>query len=325
MSGMVKSVVFICFLLSALLVSAQQNSLELTVMNYPSRFNSINELADKIESDFTTQEDKAKAAYVWMAQHIGYDIKGLNKQIKVAFTYSSEADLIAQKRAFRKELARKTLRRRKAACEGYATLYKELCTLFNIECEIISGSSKTFITEIGNTKLPSNHSWNAIKIDGHWRLVDVTWGAGSVDYRLMRFKKLYTAAFFDSRPGDFIINHFPDKSQWQLLDHKISLKDFGMQFQVFQAYWDSNIRLIAPQKGILEYKKGDRIQFRIENLSPKSHIAYKYRNEKFGNQIRITRTGKTCSFSIPMTRLRKNELIIYIDTKPALGFKTKSR
>ena len=60
---------------------------------------------------------------------------------------------------------------------------------------------------------------------------------------------------------------------------------------------------IVPQSGIL------------------SHIAYKYRNEKFGNRITVNRTDGNCRFTIPMTHLRKNELIIYIGTKPALGFK----
>jgi len=325
MPNLVKTITSISLLISSIASFAQKSTLEKTVLNYTGRFSSVNELANKIQADFKKQEDKAKAAYVWMANHISYDIRGINKQTRVAFTYSSEADLKAQKRAFRKELAHKTLRRRKAVCEGYATLYKELCTQFNIECEIITGSSKTFISEIGNTRLPSNHSWNAIKINGTWRLVDVTWGAGSVNYSQMRFERLYTSSYFNSKPYDFRINHFPDKKQWQLIDKKISLKDFGEQHQVFQAYWDSKIELRTPQKGIIEYKKGDRIQFAIENLSPQSHIAYKYRNEKYGNQIKINRNGKTSHFSIPMTHLRKNELIIYIDTKPALGFKTLRR
>ena len=80
--------------------------------------------------------------------------------------------------------------------------------------------------------------------------------------------------------------------------------------------------ILAPQKGLLNYKKGDSIQFVIENLSPQDLIAYKYRNEKYGNKIAVNRKGKICDFSIPMTHLKKNELIIYIDTKPALGFKT---
>jgi len=325
MSRLFKTIIFISFLISSISSYAQKRSLEKTVLNYPSRYSSVNELADKIQADFTIQEDKAKAAYVWMANHISYDVRGINKQTKVAFTYSSEDDLRAQKRAFRKDLARKTLRRKKAVCEGYATLYKELCTQFDIECEIITGSSKTFISEIGNTKLPSNHSWNAIKIDGIWRLVDVTWGAGSVDYSQMRFNKLYTSAFFNCKAEKFLISHFPDDKKWQLLPNTLSLSDFGKQYQVYQAYWDFGIELIAPKSGILEYKKGDSIQFSIKNLSAESHIAYKYRNEKYGNKITLNRRGKSCTFSVTMTHLKKNELIIYIGTKPALGFKTLRR
>jgi len=316
-----KIVALFIFLTSSIGVQAQNSTLKKQVLTYPSRFSSVEALANKINADFHSPEDKAKAAYVWMTHHISYDVKGINKQKRVAFKYSSEADLKAQKKTFRKALALKTLKRKKAVCEGYSTLYKALCTHLNIECEMITGSSKTFISEIGNTRLPSNHAWNAIKLNGTWHLVDVTWGAGSVDYSQMRFRRSYNPSFFDTEPSDFIINHFPDKSQWQLLDQKMSIKDFGLQYQIFQAYWDSNIKLIAPQSGILKHKKGENIQFRIENLSPKSHIAYKYRNEKFGNRITVNRTDGICRFTVPMTHLRKNELIIYIDTKPALGFK----
>jgi len=320
-----KIVALFIFLISSFGIQAQDSTLENIVLTYPSRFNSVDDLANKINTDFHSSEDKARAAYVWMTHHISYDIKGINKQTKVSFSYKTEDDLLAQKRAFRQELARKTLKKKKAVCEGYATLYKELCSKFNIECEIITGSSKTFISEIGHAKLPTNHSWNAIKINGRWSLVDVTWGAGSIDFSQMRFKKHYTPIYFDCEPESFLLNHFPDKSQWQLVEREMTLKEFGLQHQVFQAYWDSNIRLVAPLKGKLEYKKGDSIQFRIENLSPKSHLAYKYRNKKFGEQLTLKRVGTTCSFSIPMTPLKRNELIIYIDTKPALGFKTYRR
>ena len=322
---MIKSIkifAFFIFLIPSFVVQAQDSTLEKTVLNYPSRFNSVDDLADKINDDFNSKKDKAKAAYMWMAHHISYVIKGMNKQSRVSFSYTSEAELVAQKRAFRRELALQTLKRKKGVCEGYATLYKEVCSKLNIECEIVTGSSKTFISEIGDAKLPTNHSWNAINIDGKWRLVDVTWGAGTIDFSQMRFKKNYTAIFFDCEPNEFLLNHFPDKSQWQLVENEITLKDFGHQHQVFQAYWDANIKLISPQKGILEYKKGDSIQFRIENLSPKNQLIYKYRSEKFAKQITPKCDGKACHFSIPMTALKRNELIIYIDTKAALGFKT---
>lgn len=320
-----KTVALFILMLASAGIQAQNSSLDNIVLNYPSRFSSVDDLANKINADFHSNKDKAKAAYVWMTHHISYDVKGMNKQSRVRFSYTSKADLMAKKRAFRRELASKTLNRKKAVCEGYATLYKELCSKLHIECEIVTGSSKTFISEIGNAKLPTNHSWNAIKLAGKWRLVDATWGAGSIDFNTMRFKKAYTAIYFDCEPNNFLINHFPDKRQWQLVEKEITLKDFGNQHQVYQTYWDANIKLIAPQKGILEYRKGDRIQFRTENLSPKNHLIYKYRNEKFAKAITPKRNGKISHFSIPMTAQKRNELIIYIDTKAVLGFKTLRR
>ena len=57
---------------------------------------------------------------------------------------------------------------RKCVCEGYAHAFKLLCDRFGVTCATVIG---TGITEDGE----EGHMWNAVKIDGAWYAVDVTW------------------------------------------------------------------------------------------------------------------------------------------------------
>lgn len=48
----------------------------------------------------------------------------------------------------------------KGVCEAYAGLFKRMCELCGIECEIVSNA---------------DHAWNRAKVNGEWKYFDVTW------------------------------------------------------------------------------------------------------------------------------------------------------
>lgn len=65
-----------------------------------------------------------------------------------------------------------------AVCDGISSAMKLLCSIEGIECIEVSG--------LGLTKSGSqNHSWNKVKIEGKWFVVDATWGrnSGYVNHR----------------------------------------------------------------------------------------------------------------------------------------------
>src|SRR5262249_35212157 len=70
----------------------------------------------------------------------------------------------------------------------------------------------------------SNHAWNAVRIDGHWHLVDATWGAGSVGDK--KFLKRYRDYYFLTPPEQLIFSHFPDDVRWQLLEPPVTQAEF---------------------------------------------------------------------------------------------------
>ncbi len=65
---------------------------------------------------------------------------------------------------------------KKAVCDGYAKAFQLCMDILGIECETIDG-----IAGAGGVR--EAHAWNAVKLDGEWYLVDVTWdNAGEYDY-----------------------------------------------------------------------------------------------------------------------------------------------
>lgn len=302
-------------------VSFSQNQIDDIVSKYPGKSNSYKELADKIKTDFTTDEDRARAAFAWIAMNVEYKTKGINKIQKIRFSYTSEEDLQAQKDQFRRELALKTITSRKALCEDYATLYQEICGLLNVECVIIPGTAKRFISEIGKSNLPSNHAWNAVKINGKWKLADITWAAGSVDYAKMEFLEEYTPAYFDSDPKEFAMKHYPDNQKWLLLDGSFTREEFTLQPAVFNEFIGKGYKIINPQNGSLSVRKGNEINFSIENVPNNIQVAYHFKSEKYGQLVKPIQKKNRINFSVSANSTGNDELIIYFDNKPVLGYK----
>ena len=53
-----------------------------------------------------------------------------------------------------------------------------------------------------------SHAWNAVFINGSWRLLDCTWGAGSYDLD-GNFIREINEHFFLTDPDELIYSHFP--------------------------------------------------------------------------------------------------------------------
>jgi transglutaminase/protease-like cytokinesis protein 3 len=326
MKHSIKIILLLLFSFVAMQTNGQSTSkIDELISGYPVQFDSYEELTKQISKDFRTDAERARAAFAWIAMNISYDTKGINKVQKVQFTYSSEEDLKTQKAAFRKDLASQVLKKRKALCEGYATLYQEICKLLAIECVIVPGIAKRFSSEIGKRDLPSNHVWNAIKINGEWKLVDITWAAGSVDFSKMLFRKDYLPAYYDCSPEEFALKHYPDDSQYLLLDSAFSKEDFAFQPAVYNAFIGHGYQIISPKKGILTLKKGSDLQFRIVNVSPQTQISYYYSQTKYAQKAQVKQNGKETSFLIPAPQKGKKELTIYFDNEAVLTYLVVSK
>jgi transglutaminase-like putative cysteine protease len=104
---------------------------------------------------------------------------------------------------------------RKAVCAGYSNLLAAMGKAVGEELVTVSGLAYT----PGEAETFGSHAWNAVRIQGEWYLLDVTWNAGAVQGDF--FARGYETKYLFMPPKDFVVTHIPDDPAWQLLDEPL--------------------------------------------------------------------------------------------------------
>src|SRR4051812_30397830 len=81
-------------------------------------------MASYINSTFTTDKDKTRAIFVWIASNIQYDIDNM---FAINF-YEKKEEKIS-----------KPLKSRKGICENYAALFNDVCSKSGINSYVVEG------------------------------------------------------------------------------------------------------------------------------------------------------------------------------------------
>lgn len=165
-------------------------------------------LSQKLASLAVTDTDKVRVFYVWIAHNIAYDYQ--------AYKSGNIPEQSPQA----------VLEQRKAVCQGYSELFYRLCKLNHIPCYVITGYSKGFGYKPGKKFTQTDHAWNAVKLNGKWYLIDVTWAAGYLNAN-NAFVKQFNEAYFLTLPEKFIFKHLPADPMWQLLPNPIDITLFS--------------------------------------------------------------------------------------------------
>lgn len=271
-------VFFLSFIFLNVSYSQKYNTIDNVVQQYPGNFSSVESLAERIQRDFTSDYDKARAIYSWIALNIRYDYKAyLNPPKPIRFSYRTEAEKQKQIALIQEKTFQKAFGSKKAVCEGFTLLYQKLASLTGLKCEVIRGDSKRLLSDIGRENSLSNHSWNIVEVDGKWILVDVTWGQGYYDSNRKTAVNHFTPVYFDTKPKYFFAKHFPDSGMY--LNQKLSKDDFLNGPLIFDTTIEGDHEILAPDSGIIHANDGDKITFRIKNVS-KSDTLYYLKNGK---------------------------------------------
>ena len=166
----------------------------------------LEELVAIVKEQYTSDSTIAEFFYYWTACHIDYDRAKASSRQPYYYDRENLIDL--------------TFKERRAVCSGYAELYCEFLTRCGIACEVIPGVSKTRENILQDVPYSEDHSWNAVRINGRWRLVDVTWA------NTTSRDGIIDDYYFMTEPGWFILDHFPSDPRWQLLSDYITLDEF---------------------------------------------------------------------------------------------------
>ena len=170
---------------------------------------------------------RTRAVYRWVTQHIDYDANG--------FRSGNYGDLSPES----------VLRRRVAVCDGYSHLFQALGVAMGLSVEVVGGWSKGYSYAPGlRFQSRPNHSWNAVRIDGRWRLLDATWGSGYLDERL-RFFRDFQEHYFLTAPEAFVFDHFPADSRWQLVDRPFSMAEFEDLVYLRPMFFQAGFKVVS--------------------------------------------------------------------------------
>ena len=295
-----------------------------TVAKYPKSFSSPEKLADKIKSDFSSDYDRARAIYDWIAFNIKYDYATfLNPPRTQGFSYSTEAEKQRKIQQLNNKLIQKTFNSQKAVCEGFIALYQHLAELTGLKSEIIRGDSKIRLADIGRKNTYSNHAWNIVLIDKKWILIDVTWGQGYYDSSKGRMVNDFTPVYFDTDPDYFFAKHFPDSGSY--LGNRLSKEDFLNGPLIYNKTIEGDYKIKSPDSGIVEAKYGDKINVEIKNVSKSDVIFYLNRKNQAVKIQNAKEKRGGLEFQITYDKTIGDYITIYLDTASIVSFKIVSK
>lgn len=220
-------------------------------------------LSKLLTAPYTTDLQKVRAIFSWIAQHVSYNTFVINSNRKFAKSkYVVESDdTSAEWKSAVEMTAIKVLKKRTAVCDGYAKLFKTLCDYANIRSEIITGYARGYIE--GEDKFRSNHTWNAVMVDSVWQLLDVTWASGYINYT-NQFAPRLDDTYFLTPPQQFIHDHYPEDITWTLMDDPPPMSEFKRMPYRGKSFVKYSISSYFPTNGIIEATAGDSIRIELK-------------------------------------------------------------
>jgi transglutaminase/protease-like cytokinesis protein 3 len=291
------------------------------VAKYPKSFDSTEKLAERIEKDFDSDAERARAIYSWIAFNIRYDYNTyLNPPRVQGFSYSTEAEKQRKIKQLNDNLIQKAFKSKKAVCEGFTALYQHLASLMGIKCEIIRGDSKISVRDIGRKTTSSNHAWNMVLID---KKKPYSRRQGYFDSSKGRMVNDFNPVYFDTDPDYFFAKHFPDSGTY--LGERLSKDDFLNGPLIYNTTIEKDYKIKSPNSGIIEARNGDKITVEIKNLSKSNQVFYlNKKNQPVKIQNPKEKRGGL-EFQITIDNNIGDYITVFADTNSVVSFKVVSK
>ena len=230
----------------------------------------IAKLTANVTKDMSSEEDKVLAIHEWITQQVKW---------KNSKSYESSY-----------KTAKKALFKRKGPASSYAMLFDEMCKFAEIECQIVRGNVTPEYSANYDPKAYeiSNHVWNAVKINGNWFLIDITFDAGCMQKKKYLVKKFIEKNIVIPYPGgvkhfyfikkklkfvhkpsrdyylknqEMMDTHFPLMPMWQLSEDTISSNIYRKKL------WERKAHINASS-GEHEYDYNKKIDDYVFSVHP---------------------------------------------------------
>ena len=216
-------------------------------------------LAQKLTQNERSELAKVRSIFNWITESIDYRVKHTPRRVNVHVENLNDTSAL---RTLDERVAETVYASRMAVCDGYSRLFKTLCGYAGIEAAVITGYGRVEFGRVG-TKFRSNHTWNAVRVDSVWHLLDVTWATGHLTWNGGEFVRRYDGRYFLTDPRTFIHDHYPDDLRWTLMDNPPSIPEFKNAPYKQRAFIKYKIKSFSPARGVIEANVGDTLRFSI--------------------------------------------------------------
>ncbi len=286
-------------------INYSYNNIDKYAINTPSSAEaSVDSLASYLVAPAKNEREKARSIFRWVTENIDYDISGF-------FTGS-----------FEDTSSKDVLKSRKSVCSGYSDIFSSLARSAGLEVARIAGYGKGYGYLPGeNLSGPSNHAWNAVKINGSWYLIDCTWGAGYIDDN-KKYVHKFDDYYFMTPPSEFIYGHFPEDSRWQLLEHPLSKSEFEKQAFLKPEFFKYGLKLDDRLEGTIRADNGVNISiFAPEDVLLMAGLESigKKISAKLGDSVFAERNGNRYDIYAQFPEIGKYILRAYVKQKDEPG------
>lgn len=222
-----------------------------------------------------TTEETAYLIFKWISQNIEVDCKNYDGKYQSALT---------------------TYNSGKGGFVGISNLFLTICLRLNIHSELINGYIKSMKNADGKIIAEEEHVWNLIVINDNNYLVNPTLGSGTCDGN--SYIKKFNDFYFATKPEFFIRTHYPELSDYQLLDKPISHDEFKSMAFLRHYFYYNSFETINPDTNTISLKDDSTLTFTYDksntNLSfnaqyiifdGSDYIYYKYNDVSFSNGV----------------------------------------
>ncbi len=276
--------------------------------NFPTK--NVAEITDAITAKYSSNEEKARAIFYWIANNIAIDPKAVKQQDE------------------KNKLPEKVIELRKATPLGFSLLVQEMCSYAKIRCLSVDGYVKNHAEEINEKAEEKNYSWNVVQLgqtSEAWYYIDACRASGFLDPKLSIFTKQFTSQYFFTDKKLFNLIYFPDNLAWMLGGGNKSMKDFYALPVIGNEAVGLEMRKLAPLTGIIKttITKPVNFSFTINNDNTIKKISILIGNEKKRQKeepMNFDNTSGDISFSYTFKKEDTFPIQIIADGKVVLQY-----
>jgi Transglutaminase-like superfamily len=270
----------------------------------------VAEIADAITAKFSSNEDKARAIFYWIANNIAIDPKAVKQQDE------------------KFKLPEKVIEIRKATPLGFSLLVQEMCSYAKIRCLSVDGFVKNHAEEINEKADAKNYSWNVVQLGQSsetWYYIDACRASGFLDPKLTVFTKQFTSQYFFTDKKLFNQIYFPDNLAWMLGGGNKSIKDFYALPVIGNEAVGLEMRKLAPLTGLIKTTiiKPVNFSFSINNDRTIKKVSILIGNEKKKQKeepMNFDNSGGNISFAYTFKKEDTFPIQIVVDGKIVLQY-----